>query len=305
MRKIILLSIVLFICFQGFCQESLYAVRLRLKSEVGRGYIASEDPEMKAIAAKHGATFSRSCLNTDIPELAMYYDLTGTDREGNWVTPDAPVACEKAVDDFLATGKFENFVFWFDAIRKNWCSQWHDLERWFMLDIRLIPRLVADKNYEVTEDPEIKALVAKHEVKFFQPYPNAHIPNWREQYCIEGRDRNIEPIICDFMATGKFTNYVRGFELVNISSNTELINADSGMLIFPNPAENMLKISWEAGNAGEVAIKLYNITGNIVFETKQSLPCELNIEHLPAGIYFLQVFNENTQILITKKIIKS
>ena len=303
MRKFILLSVIFFICFQGFCRESPYAVRLRLKSEVGMSFIASEDPEMKAIAAKHGAIFSRSCPDTDIPELAMYYDLSGTDKEGEWVHDDAPVACDKAVDDFLATGKFENFVFSFGRIDPGWCSLWRQLESGFAVDIRLIPSLYADKNYNVLEDPEIKALVAKHGVKFFQSYPNSQYPSWLEQYAILGIDRNIEPIIRDFIATGKFTNYVRGFYIVN-PSNKELINVDCDALISPNPVENLLRVSLEAGNAGGVTINMYNITGNIVFETKQSLPCELNIEHLPAGIYFLQIFNENTQILFTKKIIK-
>ena len=304
MTKSILLSIVFFICFQGFCQGSHYAVRLRLKSEVGRSFIASEDPEMKAIAAKHNIGFNQSCPDTDIPELAMYYDLTGTDKGGEWVHPDAPLTCDKAVDDFLATGKFENFVFSFEGISIPWCSQWRQLESGFTVDIRLIPSLYADKTYDVIEDPEIKALVEKHGVKFYQSYPNSKYPSWREQYGILGIDCNIEPVIRDFIATGKFTNYVRGFSLV-FPSNAELINDERDLLIFPNPVKNRLTVFYEAGNIQEATIKLYNITGNIVLETKQSLPCELNIEHLPAGIYFLRILDEHTQLLITKKIIKS
>jgi subtilisin family serine protease len=150
----------------------------------------------------------------------MYYNLSGTDMDENW-RPRVPIVCENAVTDLLATGKFENFVFLYEQFRPEWCSHWSLMEGWWVVSIRLIPRADEDYlTYLATEDPEIKALAAKHgiEISRFTLNPDPIVPQWKFEYSLEGRNRSIEPVLRDLMATGKFEKYVGGFEMVGISS---------------------------------------------------------------------------------------
>lgn len=66
------------------------------------------------------------------------------------------------------------------------------------------------------------------------------------------------------------------------------------LTIFPNPAHDILNIQC---NEPIASVSLFNINGQCVLRTKHS---QINISHLPQGLYFIRVTTETEQILQTK-----
>ena len=80
------------------------SVRLKLKHQKDKNYIVTEDPEIKALVFNNDVTFKQAFPGASSPDLLLYYDLTRKDNMSmeNW---------EKTINEFLATGKFENEVY--------------------------------------------------------------------------------------------------------------------------------------------------------------------------------------------------
>lgn len=66
--------------------------------------------------------------------------------------------------------------------------------------------------------------------------------------------------------------------------------------VFPNPASNNLKISWETLNLGnEIEITIIDITGKTVLQTKENtnkLNTNININNLSSGLYLIKIKSE-------------
>ena len=82
-----------------------WGVRFTLKSQFDKNYLATEDPEILDLVAKHHII--RFCLSypgAKTPELLLCYDLIGHDK-------DNKENKARVIKDFLATGKFEDEVY--------------------------------------------------------------------------------------------------------------------------------------------------------------------------------------------------
>ena len=77
----------------------------------------------------------------------------------------------------------------------------------------------------MTEDADIKALVVKHNVELRQSCPGAKNSELLLFYILTGKDDK-ENIIKDFLATDKFENYVREFEVVYANSCTNSVSVN-------------------------------------------------------------------------------
>ena len=84
-------------------------------------------------------------------------------------------------------------------------------------------------------------------------------------------------------------------------SSTEIKIDPFDLTLFPNPVKNTLHIF---GETQKVSIVLFDAMGKFVFEKKKNLPCELNVEHLLPGIYFIRIVDENTKRITTNKFVK-
>lgn len=74
--------------------------------------------------------------------------------------------------------------------------------------------------------------------------------------------------------------------------------------IFPNPATNVIKIATTGAKSRNFSYQLCNLQGQeILTANEKGSKAEINIEHLPKGIYLLKI-QDNTQT-ITRKIIKN
>ena len=74
-----------------------------------------------------------------------------------------------------------------------------------------------DESYVPTEDTEIKDLISKHGVTFEQPFPDKKDMDMFLYYSLHGRCCIcMENVIKDFLATGRFEDDVREFEIANV-----------------------------------------------------------------------------------------
>lgn len=96
--------------------------------------------------------------------------------------------------------------------------------------------------------------------------------------------------------TGTGTNYTKNFNIIVNSGVgiTKITQDDTNIKIYPNPASNSFFIDCENIST----IKLYDILGKEILSQKAKGKTEINIEHLPKGIY-------SVRILLGGKIIKN
>ncbi|WP_428741320.1 T9SS type A sorting domain-containing protein [Tenacibaculum sp.] len=84
------------------------------------------------------------------------------------------------------------------------------------------------------------------------------------------------------------------------------VNEKISMSLSPNPVAERLKIKAEIPNKGNVNIKVVNLYGKMVFESKdfienKSFTKEINLKGLPVGVYNVLLFDDQNKI--SKKII--
>ena len=88
-----------------------WAVEFTLKPQADKSYLATEDLEIKALISKHGVEFRQTVEDVKYPELLPYYTLK---LKGNCIICDESEETKEMrkniINDFLATGKFEDHV---------------------------------------------------------------------------------------------------------------------------------------------------------------------------------------------------
>jgi len=160
-----------------------FTVQFKLSPQTSNG-LATENPEIQALVAKHGVMFYQSYSEFTIPQFLLYYTLTGYGYK------------HVIIQDFLATGLFDDNV-------RDYCIHFH-----CGVTLRLIPQ--ADPNYLATENPIIQALIEKHGVRFRQTAPGSVNPESLLLYNLENpdlfsnREINMLNALKDFLATGLF-----------------------------------------------------------------------------------------------------
>lgn len=87
------------------------------------------------------------------------------------------------------------------------------------------------------------------------------------------------------------------------SSSTNINEiAETGILVFPNPASKTVSFNWK-DNSDELLLKMYQVTGALSFEQKVRKGREVSISHLVNGIYLYKLMRDN-QIVYSGKLIK-
>ncbi|MDO6596724.1 T9SS type A sorting domain-containing protein [Oceanihabitans sp. 2_MG-2023] len=84
----------------------------------------------------------------------------------------------------------------------------------------------------------------------------------------------------------------------NISDTTTLID------VFPNPAHNVIHINTSI--TSPLQMEIYSIDGKYIFEKKlRNSTNNVDISSLNTGLYFIKIWNKNSEDFIIKKIIKN
>jgi len=183
-----------------------WAVQIRLKPQADESYVATEDPEIMALVSKHEVIFWQIYASKVIQVNPIYLVLYGIKGKNSMSNESR----ENCIEDFLATGKFEDEVVKISIREPTWSVRF-----------RLKPQTDGSyvTSYIATEDPEIMALVSKHDVMFRQTYPGSRsTPALLSYYTLTGKcsksNESRENCIEDFLATGKFEDEVYEYEIV-------------------------------------------------------------------------------------------
>ena len=113
-------------------------------------------------------------------------------------------------------------------------------------------------------------------------------------FCTSIGTATIKATIINGTATG---DYEQGFS-IKVTENTGIDDISANQIsIYPNPTTGKLII-----NNGELMIenvKIFDIIGNIVevYSCGRSNETEINISHLPAGIYYLRVNDRTVKVV--------
>lgn len=80
--------------------------------------------------------------------------------------------------------------------------------------------------------------------------------------------------------------------------------------LFPNPAQDQISLSLNTKEAFQLKISLINVSGQTVFEDEKAEPVnnnykrDISLVELSAGVYFVNLYDENNGLLKSIKFIK-
>jgi hypothetical protein len=88
----------------------------------------------------------------------------------------------------------------------------------------------------------------------------------------------------------------------DLTSIDDFVNNDAEFLVYPNPSAGLIKLKFNESKADFVDIKVFSISGSLVFQDKVRYAREipLNLEELKAGNYILEI--QTTEGRKSKKI---
>jgi hypothetical protein len=114
-------------------------------------------------------------------------------------------------------------------------------------------------------------------------------------YNIQTEEERIEPIAPN--GGGRLGN-------TNLDSkvNAEQIELATGISVYPNPANDLLTVKLDVELTEAITIKIIDVTGKVLIEQTCSSNCNIKLNTLQNGIYFVNLFN-NTILISTKKIV--
>ena len=136
---------------------------------------------------------------------------------------------------------------------------------------------IFDGNLKLTEDVEVYGKEASELIEALNLWVNG-FPDELYLSWILGNDD---------------TNY--GLPIFGNTLNVDEIT-DNEIVIYPNPAQNIVKLSAVSGQMSEV--KIYNILGMLVEEIEiTSEEMEINISDYNSGVYFVEVDGEIVKLI--------
>lgn len=106
----------------------------------------------------------------------------------------------------------------------------------------------------------------------------------------------VQPVSATYdKGTVMFNNTVVNSEVLIVSVLTDVETPVSSLMIYPNPAEDMLIVQ---SNGNTRAISITDLSGVVVCTISiTNNPTKINISHLPTGVYFVRVGNKMTKIV--------
>jgi hypothetical protein len=94
-------------------------------------------------------------------------------------------------------------------------------------------------------------------------------------------------------------------DICAVASVSETTSPFTGVTVFPNPANDFVNIQFEAVNAGNFSIEVYNSLGQrmvleqLGFRTSGIITHQMNLSAVPAGVYFVKL-NNGTESIVRK-----
>lgn len=93
--------------------------------------------------------------------------------------------------------------------------------------------------------------------------------------------------------------FIDNISITNTTDTRPILTSKSGFNVYPNPSEGMFSIAG-SGIEGKYSLKVLSLLGNTVYitngEANGKLTRSLDLRHLPAGIYVLNLTGDNQQL---------
>lgn len=108
-----------------------------------------------------------------------------------------------------------------------------------------------------------------------------------------------------------FENELQGWEISYTSSNVGINTIESiqNMIIFPNPAKDILNISMDINETQNIICEVFSMEGKLVYSEKWNKLTgisekQININNFESGIYMLKLTNQKNEVSKQKIVIK-
>ncbi len=102
---------------------------------------------------------------------------------------------------------------------------------------------------------------------------------------------------------GEFTN--ENIDHTDITTSVTFQSQErTGLKTYPNPAKDMLNVSWTPTLGSEARLAMHSLDGKSIIETDLRNGGEFRFGNLTSGIYLLKVGNDNFQTVSRVAIIR-
>lgn len=92
-----------------------------------------------------------------------------------------------------------------------------------------------------------------------------------------------------------------GTESPGVTKSEEATPVKPTVTIYPNPTKEMLFFQLPYGNYGDYDLRIHTISGQTILQ--QRLSDQLDVGHLPSGIYFVQLTDRRTQLSQVERVV--
>lgn len=270
-------------------------------------------------------------LDTDVDDIVTIYDGASTSDPviGEYSGPDAPtsdiyssgnqmlIVFEANGDGTMGTG----FKIEYDTYQPSWCSGNTVLDEpsgiiedgsgefWYKngsnCSWMITPEFASDITLSFTE---FNTEEDKDVVKIYDATNNQLLATLSGDELPDPIYNENGALFIAFQSDGVFNapGWVAEWEIGNTGiKDTENANFNS-LMVYPNPTESVLNISFELEDSHAFNVKLISVTGNVVYqEAKDNFSGHyvntIDLSSMAKGVYFLSLSNENGSI--NKKVV--
>jgi Zn-dependent metalloprotease/ligand-binding sensor domain-containing protein len=107
---------------------------------------------------------------------------------------------------------------------------------------------------------------------------------------------------CENFAKGQTFDCTVRFVSSNCKNETDELSTDNTLHIYPNPVQNTLQYTYETQQEGQANINIYDLSGKLYWQGEQHHTAgqntgQITVEHLPKGMYFLQINSDQSSVI--------
>lgn len=107
--------------------------------------------------------------------------------------------------------------------------------------------------------------------------------------------------------TTKNRIFTQGFNQSFLLRREDTLEEKTNLIVFPNPVNSSLNIVLHPSYGDQIKMILHDVNGRFIKESNQrvtGLNSKLDVSRLQSGIYILKIYNEDSTLVDTHKIVK-
>ncbi len=147
-----------------------------------------------------------------------------------------------------------------------------------------------DGDFQATEQAVMSDLDSDH--KSYASFTVPHVPIIPDTVvmrvrCIYGNNLVADPCNNYFGEVEDYSMVLRDVTMVHVDQSQ-----NSGLVLIPNPASEMVTVSWAVEDLGTATVKLIDLQGRTILSqvTSQRSSCKLDLKGIASGMYIVEVW---------------